>query len=402
MGKDFFGKGFYMQIHRVKRGESVFHIARAYRTSPVTIIDNNALLRPDALSVGDELLICQPSRSYTVRGTETLGEIANRFSVRRADLLRYNPALCGDETLRPSMTLSIKFSPPEYGTASNLGYVRCETTEKQVREALPYLTYFVFDGGVGDGEGVYCKYAHREMVEYVKREKKIPLLRICSGEMRVDIHRCKKGREDFISKMIAFTKDYGYLGIVLSEDIFALPSRASRDAFLIELRKHLLGSDLILFCECSGKGEFGDFADANILLPSYLAKKTEYSAQHKIHHASGVYETQKTFVGLPMYATDEGDVLSYERMRDIAYTTKKEFLHEKDEMFFEYARYIGGGKRERRQVRAISLSGIQNVLTQVSDYGFMGCAVEIEHFLVPCRLMLTLLFSSVEYAFGFA
>ncbi len=390
-----------MQIHTVKRGQTVFHIARAYQTSPVKIIENNGLTRPDALMAGEEFLICLPSRSYTVRGVETLGEVAERFSVKKSDLLRYNPELRGKDALRPSMTLAIKYAKSEYGSASNLGYVRISTGVEKLKEALPYLSYFVFDGGVGDGEDVFFSMDPSEKIELVRQEKKIPLLRIQSGEMKQTFYKSQKTRESFIYKMIALAHNYHFSGIVLSEDIFSLPSRRERDAFLVEVRKYLLGSDLILFCECMGGGEFGDFADANILLPSYLSKKTEYSNEHKIHHASGVYETQKTFLGLPTYALDDEKVVSWERMREIAYQTKNEFRHTMDEVYFDYTHYIGG-RRERKSMRALSLSGMKNALSLVSEYGFMGCAVEIEHFIPQCRLMLALLFSGVEYAFGFA
>ena len=399
--KRFFSKGNFMQIHRVKRGETVFHIARAYQSSPVKIIENNALERADALSVGEELLICSPTRSYTVRGTETLTEIAERFGVRVSDLLRYNPELSAGGALRPSMSLAIKYAPPQYGTAANLGYVRASTSTQKIKEALPYLTYFVFDGGFGDGCEIYGDVAHSEGLAAVRTERKIPLLRIQSRDMQESFYKCSSVREEFIGKMIALAKAHGYLGLVLSEDIFMLPTKRERDAFLLQLRKHLLGSDLILFCECSGAGEFGDFADANILLPSYLARKTEYSIEHKLHHASGVYETQKTFLGVPTYATDGECTVPYSRMRQLAYATKHEFLHGDDEAFFDYTRYIGG-KRERRHIRALSLGAMHRSLTLLSEYGFMGAALEVEHFTVPCRLMLTLMFSGVEYAFGSA
>lgn len=390
-----------MQIHTVKRGQTVFHIARHYQVSPVKIIENNGLVRPDALMVGEELLICMPSRTYTVRGMETLGEIAERFSVKKSDLLRYNPELYGKDTLRPSMTLAIKYGSAEYGTASNLGYVRVGTSEEKLKEALPYLSYFVFDGAEADGEDVYYEGKESDGIALVTKERKIPLLRIEPREMRESFYQSAKAKEIFISKMISLTQRLGFRGIVLSAEIFGLPSRRERDAFLLELRKHLLGSDLILFCECKGYGEFGDFADANILVPSYLSGQGEYDNEQKIQHASEIYETQKTFLGLPTYALDNENIVCAERMREIAYQTKSEYRHSDDEISFDYTRYVGG-KRERRHMRALSLSGMKNAFAKLSEYGFMGCAIDVEHFTRQTKLMLALLFCGVEYAFGFA
>ena len=389
-----------MHIHTVKRGETIFHIARAYGTSPVKIIEHNGLARPETLMAGEELLICTPSRSYTVRGMETLGEIAERFSVKKSDLLRYNPALGGMDAVRPSMTLSIKYAPPEFGMATNLGYVRKNTPTEKIRQALPYLSYFVFDIAIADGEDIYMHPMDKEKLDEVKRERKLALLRIETGEMKESFSQSQRTRELFIERMIFTAKSYGYSGLVLSHDIFALPTRRERDSFLLELRKLMLGSDLILFCECIGTDEFGDFADANILLPSILQNTSEYSCEARIHHIASVYETQKTFLGLPSYARDGNTVISYERMHDIAYQTKNEFLHTEDEVYFDYTRYVGG-RRESERVRALSLSGVVNILAFLSEYGFMGCALEIDYFRAPYQMMLTLLFSGVEYAFGF-
>ncbi|MBR2611435.1 MAG: LysM peptidoglycan-binding domain-containing protein [Clostridia bacterium] len=390
-----------MQIHTVKRGQTVFHIARNYQTSPVKIIENNGLVRPDALMAGEELLICMPSRSYTVRGTETLGEIAERFSVKKSDLLRYNPELHGTDALRPSMSLAIKYGSAEYGTASSLGFVRQETPIEAIREALPYLSYFVFDGAISNGEEIQYKDEHSEGVRLVRREKKIPLLRIAGREIKECFYQSQATKEALIRRMIDLSLRFGFYGIVMPPDIFSLPSRREKDAFLLQLRKQMLGSDLILFCECNGLGEFGDFADANIILPSYLIEKGDYDNEQKIQHASEFYETQKTFLGLPTYALDNEMVISKQRMREIAYQTKKEYHHSDDEVYFDYTRYASG-KREQRRVSAMSLAGLKRMFAYMSEYGFMGCAVEVDYFVPQAKMMLALLFCGVEYAFGFS
>ena len=57
-----------MKIHTVKEGETVFHIARKYGVSPAKIIENNGLLNPDRLSVGQKLLIVRPLTNMEEKG----------------------------------------------------------------------------------------------------------------------------------------------------------------------------------------------------------------------------------------------------------------------------------------------------------------------------------------------
>ena len=56
-----------MQIHRVKEGESIYSIAREYGVHPSKIIENNGIRNPSRLTVGRELLILIPTRTYTAR-----------------------------------------------------------------------------------------------------------------------------------------------------------------------------------------------------------------------------------------------------------------------------------------------------------------------------------------------
>ena len=86
-----------MFIHTVGEGDTVFKIARNYSTSPIKIIENNDLKNPDVLSVGEELLILTPTRTYTARGGDTAAKIARRFGIKRGMLYRNNPYLCGQD-----------------------------------------------------------------------------------------------------------------------------------------------------------------------------------------------------------------------------------------------------------------------------------------------------------------
>ena len=387
-----------MQIHTVKRGETVFHIARQYKTSPVKIIENNALERADMLSVGEELLILEPTRSYTVRGGETLAQIVERFSVKKSELLRLNPALAEDERLRAGMNLSLRIAPPKYGTAANLGYVRKNTTQSQIRQTLPFLSYFVFDAAVSDGEQIRFVWDARPLLREVSEAKKIALLRVKALDVKEEFYQSNVFRGAFMNSLVNAAKQNGYCGIVLESDIMGIETRGARDAFLVELRKRMIGSDLILFCECLGRDEFGDLTDANILLPSYFMEENGFSREHRIHHASALYESQKTFVGLPSHALDNGEMISWQRMREILYRTKNELLREDGMLGFSFCKFRAGA-REEHKVRALSLHAIDEVLALISEYGFMGTAVEVSFFHTAARLLLGCAFSGIEYSF---
>ena len=62
-----------MIIHTVKTGDTVFNIARKYGVAPHKIIENNELLNPDRLTVGEKLLIFRLQLIFLCRKLAYLG-----------------------------------------------------------------------------------------------------------------------------------------------------------------------------------------------------------------------------------------------------------------------------------------------------------------------------------------
>src|SRR5467141_2934656 len=85
--------------HRVEAGETLTSIAKKYRVTAAAIADANNLERSAALGAGEKLIIpamlpqSETKRrlvSYRVRRGETLGGIADRFSVETEDIRKWN------------------------------------------------------------------------------------------------------------------------------------------------------------------------------------------------------------------------------------------------------------------------------------------------------------------------
>ncbi len=85
--------------HRVEEGETLFEIARSYHVPPAAIAEANGLESRAELEPGQKLIIPAAARSemnlgkltrYRVRKGDTLGTIADQFSVSRAELVKWN------------------------------------------------------------------------------------------------------------------------------------------------------------------------------------------------------------------------------------------------------------------------------------------------------------------------
>ena len=84
--------------HRIEAGETLTSIAKKYRVTPAAISEANNMDRHAALDVGEKLIIpAAPSADskrrlirYRVRRGDTLGGVADRFSVPTEDVRKWN------------------------------------------------------------------------------------------------------------------------------------------------------------------------------------------------------------------------------------------------------------------------------------------------------------------------
>ena len=116
-----------MTLHTVTEADTLFKIARRYGSSPMKIIEDNDLRSPDELTVGEQLLILSPTRTYTVRGGDTLDRIARTFGVKRNALIAANPSLGGTDRLYPGQILAIRYDAPSSGLSAVNGYIYRDT-----------------------------------------------------------------------------------------------------------------------------------------------------------------------------------------------------------------------------------------------------------------------------------
>lgn len=138
-----------MALYTVEAGDTVNSIAAEFRTSPALIIKDNELLSPDSITVGQSLLIRQPSEIYTVAEGDTLFSLADRFGITLNELYRKNPTLGGIPDVYPGEELVISSSTvPDISITTN-GYVYPFVDRDTLRRVLPYLSYLtIFTYGI--------------------------------------------------------------------------------------------------------------------------------------------------------------------------------------------------------------------------------------------------------------
>jgi LysM repeat protein len=378
-----------MIVHTVKKGETVFSIARKYAVSPIKIIENNCLPYPDRLIPGQMLLILTPTRTYIVRGGDTAAKLCRRFGIKKKTLLANNPALHGRPCLHAGTELVIRYSAPTYGISSINGYVYESTSADRYRTLLPYLTYVTFCSP---------RLHPDEWVGMAANEKKIPLLRL----QWETIYKKYCSDINCFAKDIEEIKKRGFSGITLN----AAPAEISCEeagAFLLEIKKQLLGMDMLLFQETEAESysAYADVADAIVLLYEKCHKKEipDFSSgeQKVLRDFSDSMEPGKTFIELSSFGYDGEKALTLEQIFKIAIKYGAEFENDEKKMIslLDYTFYKNGEKKPLR----ISLESLENVkakLELMHELGFMGTVVDVGRVPISYIMMLYNLFVSVE------
>jgi spore germination protein len=77
----------------VRPGDSLYKIAQQYDVPPNTIAEANRLPNPDALVVGQAVVIPGNFFTHTVRSGQTLFSIARSYGIPLQALLEANPGL---------------------------------------------------------------------------------------------------------------------------------------------------------------------------------------------------------------------------------------------------------------------------------------------------------------------
>ncbi len=381
-----------MYIHTVKPGDTIFKIARKYSVSPMKIIENNELTSPDRLAVGQKLLILIPTRTYTVRGSDTLRRIADRFGVKYEALLAQNPYLSGKDKLYPGQLLTIKQDNKLHGVASANGYYYKGTSTERLSLAMPYLAYITISLGKREGGKIEILLDDTDVKREISEAGRIPLMRIydCDTEFS----------EDYADSLILLANTHGYKGITLAPYRAVKENKGGLEKFLMELKRKLMDYDMLLFLELDGNGdtELCDICDGYIIMyekaPLENPPSFEDGEVRVLRDFAEKSESSKAYIELPSFAYMGDEVIAKDEADRIAYTSGKEILYDEKcgICHFEFNKYRAG-KREEVRIAYESLESIKAKLELLSELGYMGICFDIMHIPVEYLMLFESMFT---------
>lgn len=328
-----------MIIHTVSSGETVNSIARMYGVPPSRIIQDNELALPGQLTVGQTLVITQPTATYTVKNGDSLYSIATDFGVSVDQLLRNNPILGGNYDIYPGQTLVISYPPPLLGRHYVNAYIYPFIDRDVLRKTLPYLSYLTIftyglrrDGTLIPPEGGDDK----EIIDLAKQYGVAPIMLVStlteegvfSNEIANFIFTNPEIQNTVVQNIVdtvvakgyaGVDLDFEYLGAANAENFVefsrnvrdALKSRGNYELFISLAPKNQPNMPGLLY-EGHNYGELGSVADKSLLMtyewgyaygpPMAIAPLDAVS--RVVDYAQTEIPSEKLMLGMPNYAYD--------------------------------------------------------------------------------------------------
>ncbi|BCJ93008.1 spore germination protein YaaH [Anaerocolumna cellulosilytica] len=235
-----------MIIHVVQSDDTIQSIAEYYGISVDKLIQDNGLIDPDNLVVGQSIVIVEPETIYTVKEGDTLLNIANSYNMSVIQLLANNPYLSDREYLYPGDSIVISYTRKELLTTH--GNTVPTINKATLRKTLPYLTYISVLNYTATNSGeIISYYDDTEIIQISKAYGVAPLMLLTTltiqGEANLRVDFDLLLNEDFqnrqIENILTILKSKGYLGLNLSLQYISLTNIQLYENYFIKVTNRL-------------------------------------------------------------------------------------------------------------------------------------------------------------------
>ena len=322
-------------IYVVKRGDSIYSIAKAYGISPDKIISANELINPSSLVVGQTLVLPLDNLSYTVKSGDTIYSIAKKFGVSQNDIFSANPSIGSNGRIYPGQVIRVPLGEKKLGSIKVNGYIFPSTDEQLVRKTLPSLTYLSVFSYQVHADGSLNTINDDKWIQIARENKVAPIMVITnirpSGGFSSDIAHAvltdSTAQNKLIDNVASIMKEKNYYGLNIDFEYIFPYDRESYNAFLktITERMHALGYIVLtavapklsaeqkgLLYEAHDYPVHGRTVDLVILMTyewGYLAGPPQAVApldqvRKVVDYAVSVIPPDKILMGVPNYGYD--------------------------------------------------------------------------------------------------
>ncbi len=209
-----------MTIYIVEQGDTINSIADKFGFPVDRLVQDNGLIYPYNLVIGQAIVIAFPKQVYTVLQGDSLQSIADANHVSVMQLLRNNPFLSEREYIYPGETLVIS-----YDTTSSItinGYAYPYIQNDILLKILPNLTYIsVLNFTVTENGDIDTFYDDTDIIAKSKEYNVIPLMVLSTLSLQgepnyaavASVLQNEEYQDNLIDNVIKYMREKGYYGV---------------------------------------------------------------------------------------------------------------------------------------------------------------------------------------------
>ncbi len=323
-----------MIIYTVEGSDTLSDICRRFAVEETEVARINDLDDPDSLAQGQALVLPTEDFSYVVKRGDTVFSLARRFGRTVEEIYDDNPPL-RDRPLIEGETVVVSGPFPKYGPLAVNGYAYAFMDTALLEEVLPYLTYLtIFSYGARE-DGSLINVDDEKLIEIALRYGVAPLMLLTTiseegtfnSEIVREILENAPVGEALIEEVTAKLLEKGYRGVDV--DFEYIPQDLSEEyaRFLEKMREALADKGLLLFVSLAPKtyaeqpgilyeahdyGALGAAADRALIMtyewgytygpPMAIAPIRE--VRRVAQYAVTEIPPEKLMLGMPNYAYD--------------------------------------------------------------------------------------------------
>ncbi|HWT27350.1 MAG TPA: LysM peptidoglycan-binding domain-containing protein [Mobilitalea sp.] len=266
-----------MNIYVVQPGDTIYSIATRYKVPVTRLIQDNALLPPYNLVVGQTIVILYPVQTYVVQEGDTLSKIADAHDITLMQLLRNNAHLSNPDYLIPGETINIKYSNNKGRVIMN-GYTYPFISNYLLTKTLPFLTYLtIFNYSVSEDGEITCDNDDTDIIQTAKAYGVAPimLISIFNGKGEANLEAGYKilnqgNQEHNIDRILNILRTKGYYGLNISFQFVNIANLCLYNSLLTTLTTRLQSAGYPVFVTINPRIRY---SNNNITFP-----KIDYSS----------------------------------------------------------------------------------------------------------------------------
>jgi len=231
-----------MVIHVVQPGETINSIAEIYGVSSISLIQDNGIINPNNLVIGQTIVIVYPEQTYIVEEGDSLLSIAEAHGVTIMQLLRNNPFLSDREFIYPGETIVISYNTSQ-GKISTNGYAYPFINTDVLRKTLPFLTYLtVFNYRIAANAEI-IGVDDTEIIQIAKEYGVAPIMLLStmtyqgsgSSAVALSILKNRELVDQLIDNILNILKTKGYYGVNITFQFLNTETRLIYEDFAIKV-----------------------------------------------------------------------------------------------------------------------------------------------------------------------